>query len=535
MNKFKEFQDKINNHYQLLQNKSISELFKDNNHVKNSTFELDDLYLDVSKNLFTTETLGLFIQHAEEINLKKQIGQMFAGEQINFTEKRAVLHTALRNPHCSLPQATEIKEAKQHFESFVNDFTNKKIKGYTGQDFTTIVNIGIGGSYLGTQMACNALNNEQNKDVPVYFISNVDAHNLVDILNKINPETTLFTIASKTFTTQETLLNANTVKQWFINKAGVDAVKKHFVALSTNIKAVKEFGITENWIFGFWDYIGGRYSIWSAIGLPLALKLGVNGFNEFLSGALLVDDHFQNTPLEKNIPFVLASISMWYNNMFNYDSYAILPYDYRLRDFSRYVQQLEMESNGKHITKNGTATGYNTSPLVFGEPGTDSQHSFYQMLHQGTKIIPCDFIGFIKAEHSHNSHQDVVIANLFAQSEALMTGKNEHEVMQELATSGLSNEDAQQLLPHKLFAGNRPSNTFLFKELSPKTLGMLCAIYEQKIFVQGVFWNINSFDQWGVELGKKLANSILEDITSSLIKNSTNESTVNLLKCYKKC
>ncbi|XWO14025.1 Glucose-6-phosphate isomerase [Candidatus Hepatincola sp. Pdp] len=518
----------------------ITELFEDSKRIKQFTFQEHELTLDLSKNLITKEVIDLFIKLAQEIKIEDSIQAMFSGQPINFTEKRAVLHTALRNPNVKASgledsqDAKEIYESKQKFFDFVNKVRSGIITGSTNKPFKYIVNIGIGGSYLGTQMAYNALKDFDDSNLLVYFVSNVDAANLIDILKKINLEETLFVIASKTFTTQETMMNAETAKNYLINKLGKQAQTKHFVALSTNIEEVTNFGINPDWIFGFWDFIGGRYSIWSSIGLPLALKIGSKNFQEFLNGANLIDTHFQRTPLTENMPFLLAIISIWYNNFFKYNSYAIIAYDYRMRDFTRYIQQLEMESNGKSVNKLGHRVTYNTSPVVFGEPGTDSQHSFFQMIHQGTNIIPCDFIGFIKPHHHYPQHHLALIANMFAQSEALMVGKTEQVAIEEMDTSIYSEEEITLIAPHRVFEGNRPSNTFLFESLTPKTLGMLCALYEHKIFVQGLFWEINSFDQWGVELGKKLAKNIIHDITVEVGLNTTNASTLNLIDIYKK-
>ncbi|MFL1780689.1 Glucose-6-phosphate isomerase [Candidatus Hepatincolaceae symbiont of Richtersius coronifer] len=585
---------KLQQHYNELKNYHIKDFFnnpllnssdnKQSNRAQQFTFKLDELYLDISKNPITQKTVKLFMELAQEIELSKSIKAMFAGDKINFTENRAVLHTALRdyaedNNLTSLPLADsdypfQIKEVKDKLDKFVNDFRLGKIKGFSGKPFKSIVNIGIGGSYLGTQMAYNALKefddkgfNTDGDTLKVYFISNVDATNLTDILQQIDFDSTLFIIASKTFTTQETLINANSIKRWFIQKVNNQqeknqnnsnlgneaiinqAISQHFVALSTNIAEVKKFGIREDWTFAFWDFVGGRYSIWSAIGLPLMLKIGIENFNQFLAGAALMDNHLQEAQLKENLPFLMAITSIWTNNFFDYTCYAILPYDYRLRDFTRYIQQLEMESNGKYINKNSQEVSYNTSPVVFGECGTDSQHSFFQLLHQGTQIIPCDFIGFINSsnpslannitnEIDYNLHHNALMANFFAQSEALMLGKNQEAVIKQLSLQNHNqlsskNLDITQLIPHKVFKGNRPSNTLLFKDLTPYSLGMLCALYEHKIFLQGLIWQINSFDQWGVELGKELATALLADINNDTITNADNSSTINLLEIYK--
>lgn len=538
MNKLHSF-SQLETHFDNFKNQSLENLFhKDSNRLQNFTFSLDDLYLDLSKNKITQKTVDLYIKLAQESNLPQTIKAMFSGKSINFTEHRAVLHTALRNSKTQevIVNGTNYAPTIQHTYIKMCEFAHKIINGqltsYNNQPFEYVVNIGIGGSYLGTCMAYNALGNYKNSsNLKVLFLSNVDSANFQDVLQQIDISKTLFIVASKTFTTQETMLNANIAKQCVVNCLGAEAVAKHFVALSTNIKAIEDFGINKNYTFGFWDFIGGRYSIWSAIGLPLMLKIGVENFAEFLHGAYIVDQHFQETPLEKNIPFLLAITSMWYINFYNYNSYAILPYDYRLRDFTRYIQQLEMESNGKSINKNGELVTYNTSPVVFGEQGTDCQHSFFQLIHQGTITIPCDFIGFANGA-INGEQQNALIANMFAQSEALMLGKSAQKVQTELQNSQIPPEEIDKLIPHKTFAGNKPSTIFLFKELSPKTLGMLCAIYEHKIFTQGILWQINSFDQWGVELGKQLTKNVLETLENNTPYRGSNF-YLNLINKYK--
>lgn len=543
---------KLKEIFNVLSNQKIMDLFNTDKERSDSfSIQINGLYLDFSKNLINKEVIASFIELAEEMNLKDKIKDMFNGVKINFTENRAVLHSALRNPNLKELQVdgvdviADINLEKQKFYNFVEDFNLGKVKGIDGKKITDIVNIGIGGSYLGTQMAYNALKDKAKNPINLHFVSNVDASNLIDVLGKIDATSTLFVVASKTFTTAETMENAKTIKKWFLKQCesrsldAKEALQAHFIALSTNLAEVEKFGIKKEWIFGFWDFIGGRYSIWSSIGLPIAMILGVEKFKEFLEGALEIDNNLQNDNWLHNIPFMLAVIGIWYNNFFNYNSYAILPYDYRLRDFTRYVQQLEMESNGKYVNNKSLKVSYNTSPIVFGEPGSDSQHSFFQLLHQGTQIVPCDFIGFIKSNHNYQHHQDILIANLFAQSEALLTGKTYQEVKDELLAQKVDSQKIEKLAPHKVFEGNRPSNTLLFNELNPKTLGMLCAIYEHKIFIQGLFWQINSFDQWGVELGKKLASNILTEINkdvhnSKLDSKLTNlsSSSISLIKKY---
>ncbi len=532
--------NKLRSSFNVLSNSSIMDLFNsDCDRVKIFTKNFNGLYLDLSKNLITKEVVDQFIDLAKEMKIIESIKDMFSGKKINFTENRAVLHSALRSSNLqslkvdNVDICSDILFEREKFKKFVQQFENGKIKGYTNKNIKSIVNIGIGGSYLGSQMVYNSLKHLNKSLVEVYFVSNIDASNLQDILNKIDCETTLFIVASKTFTTQETMTNANTIKEWFIQKANKEALYKHFIALSTNVKEVEKFGINKEWMFGFWDFVGGRYSVWSSIGLPLALAFGNDVFDKFLSGAELVDKNLQEENLWDNLPFLLAIIGIWYNNFFHYNSYAILPYDYRLRDFTRYIQQLEMESNGKSINKYSKNVSYETSPIVFGEVGSDSQHSFFQMLHQGTQIIPCDFVGFIKSYHNYQDHQDILIANLFAQAEAFLVGKSYDIVFEELKQQGLDVEEIKKLAPHKVFNGNRPSNIFLFDELNPKNLGMLCALYEHKILIQGLFWEINSFDQWGVELGKKLANNILKDFQNNNINTNKSSSTIELIKKYK--
>ncbi len=526
-------------HYTNIQSIDISSLFTDKNRVNYLTKRLGNLTIDFSKNLFSKDTISLFANLAEEIKLKDKIDNMFSGENINFTEHRAVLHTALRtndkelisNEKNVIPQ---IQNCKQKVAQFVSEFRSNKIKGISNKNYTDIVNIGIGGSYLGVEMAYHALKNYDNpNNIKMHFIANIDGAATEEVLSSLNAETTLFVIASKTFTTAETMLNAENVKQWFIEKTKQNDLSKNFIALSSNVTLATKFGIAEKNVFEFWDFVGGRYSIWSSIGLPLALIIGNEGFKQFLHGAYLVDENLKEEKLEQNIPFLLAILGIWYNNLFGYKAYCILPYSYQLRHFVRYVQQLDMESNGKSTNKDGKKISYNTGSLVFGEPGTDAQHSFFQFLHQGTNIIPCDFIGFIKPTSCYKNNHEILIANLFAQTEALMNGKSLSKVESELENQGYSKDEIDNLAPHKRFYGNRPSTTLLFDELNPQALGTLCALYEHKVFIQGIFWNINSFDQWGVELGKQLANDLIKDIKGDSISNTSEPSTINLINMYK--
>lgn len=518
----------IQKHFSEIRGKKIINLFEPENkgdqRATEFTYSFDELTIDISKNLFTKETLKLFINLASEMGLTNKINAMFKGDKINFTEGRSVGHVALRDKNLrsfvvnGKDYATEIKHTKDRLFNFAKNFRAGKINGYTGKTFDAVVNIGIGGSYLGSAMACKALDSFDDKNIQTYFVANVDGSNLIDVISKINIETTLFIVASKTFTTQETIQNATTIKDWFVNNIKTHDVKtalaKHFVALSTNVNEVEKFGITKDYTFQFWDFVGGRYSIWSAIGLPLLLKLGEQKFQEFLDGAHMMDEHTRTAPLDKNIPFLMSAVSMWNNNLFNYKSYALIAYDYRLGDFAKYLQQLEMESNGKSTNSKGNRIFYNTSSVVFGEIGTDSQHSFFQMLHQGTQIVPCEFIGFFNqdAKNPLSNHQDILFANMLAQAEALMIGKTRDQVIEEYKNADTHYSEYSNVINHKVFDGNRPSTMLLFKSLTPKTLGMLCALYEHKILIQGILWNINSFDQYGVELGKKLSVDILTDI-----------------------
>lgn len=518
-------------HFNTIKNTQISSLVQQNSN--NLVFTLNDLTVDCSKNLFTQQTLNLFVDYANSINLSQSIKNTFAGAITNFTENRAVLHTALRNSNLqslnvnNTDYAPQVKAEQQKMLKFVDDVIAGNITTHNGKKFKHVVNVGIGGSYLGILMAYDALKDQVSNNLEVHFVSNVDYHNIKDVVSKIDLETTLFIVASKTFTTQETMLNANTLKQIFVNKVGQQAVSKHFVALSTNIAEVEKFGINKNYIFGFWDFVGGRYSIWSVIGMAFALKVGSQAFKDFLQGAEIVDNYVQNTPLNNNLVFALASISSWYINYFNYNAYAILCYDYRLGKFTPFIQQLEMESNGKTVDVNNNFINYSTSPIVFGEVGTDSQHSFFQAIHQGSNVIPVDFIGFIKPNHNNLQHHNVLLANLIAQSEALMIGKNATQVTTENPNIN------KNIVNHKVFKGNRPSNVMLFKQLNAKTLGMLCAIYEHKILMQGLMWQINSFDQFGVELGKVVANSVLSSLTLGNVNNNYSKSSVNLINLVK--
>jgi len=480
------------------------------------------LLIDYSKNRVTSETLRLLFDLAREANIEEQIQAMFRGEKINNTENRAVLHTALRNRTNTpvivdgvdvMPQINDILSRMRNFTAKVR---NGEWLGFSGRAISDIVNIGIGGSDLGPYMACEALRPYGHSRLSMHFVSNVDSTHIVETLKRIDPETTLFVVASKTFTTQETLANAHTARQWFLRAAKYEtAIAKHFVAVSTNAKAVSDFGIDTTNMFEFWDWVGGRYSLWSAIGLPVALFIGMDNFETMLAGAHEMDKHFISSPLEKNVPAILALLGIWHINFLDGESQAIIPYEQYLHRFPAYLQQLDMESNGKGVTRDGKKITYTTGPIVWGEPGTNSQHAFFQLLHQGTRHALVDFIVSARTHNPENDHHAMLVANCLAQSEALMRGKTADEVRNELSEQGLDAASTATLLPHKVFEGNRPSNTIVLDQLTPYTLGMLTALYEHKVFVQGCVWNVNSFDQWGVELGKQIAKRILPELRDS--------------------
>ncbi len=508
-----------------------------------STFSLtfEDILVDYSKNIITDETLTLLFDLAKEIELEKSVGSLFSGEKINQTENRSVLHTALRNASDrkvlvdGKDVMPEVKEVLGKMKTFSESIISGSWKGYTGKPISDIVNIGIGGSDLGPLMVTEALKPYKKKNINSHFVSNVDGTHISETLKGLNPETTLFLIASKTFTTQETMTNAFTAREWFLNSAkDQDYVKNHFAALSTNLDAVESFGIDSNNMFEFWDWVGGRYSLWSAIGLSIACTIGFENFEKLLLGAHKMDEHFRTASIESNIPVVLALIGVWYNNFFDSETEAILPYDQYMHRFSAYFQQGNMESNGKHVDRNGSDVNYQTGPIIWGEPGTNGQHAFYQLIHQGTKLIPCDFIAPANSHNPVGDHHQKLLANYFAQTEALMKGKSRDEVLVELQALGMSKEEINFLIPFKVFKGNRPTNSVLFNKLTPETLGSLIAMYEHKIFVQGVIWNIFSFDQWGVELGKQLASQILPELKDNQAVSSHDNSTNGLINTYKK-
>jgi glucose-6-phosphate isomerase len=508
------------------------------------TLRFEDLLLDYSKNRVTAQTMTLLRALAKQADLAGWTAKMFAGEKINTTEDRAVLHVALRN-RSSRPIVVdgkdvmpEVNAVLAHMKEFSEAIRSGAWTGYTGKRITDVVNIGIGGSDLGPVMVTEALKPYAKRDLRVHFVSNIDGTHIAETVRALSPETTLFLVASKTFTTQETMTNAQTARAWFIKTAGDEKhVAKHFAALSTNTKEVQKFGIDPKNMFAFWDWVGGRYSFWSAIGLSIAISIGFDNFEELLSGAHAMDEHFRTAPLEQNLPATLGLIGLWYNDFFDAQTLAILPYDQYLHRFAAYFQQGDMESNGKSVTKSGEKTDdYQTGPIVWGEPGTNGQHAFYQLIHQGTKIVPCDFIAPVESQNAGEGggqHHPILLSNFFAQTEALMKGKTPDEVRAELTKEGKTGAALEALIPHKVFQGNKPTNSILFQKLTPRTLGVLVALYEHKIFTQGVIWNINSFDQWGVELGKQLAKAILPELSGGAKVTSHDASTNGLINYYK--
>ena len=520
----------LQHHFESIKDEHMVSWFNaDSDRASKMNIKWEDFFLDFSKNRITPQTLKLLKDLAEEIQLDDAISKYFDGEKINKTEGRAVLHTALRAPEDAevfyegnnvIP---EIYEVKNKIRQFSQEVIEGGRKGFTNKAFTDIVNIGIGGSDLGPAMVVDALSYYKNH-LNVHFVSNVDGDHVNEVLKKLNPETTLFVIVSKTFTTQETLSNATTIKQWFLQHATQDDIAKQFVAVSTNIEKVKAFGIDHQNIFPMWDWVGGRFSLWSAVGLSISLAVGFEHFDALLKGAHKMDIHFKEEKFEQNIPMILAFLSIWYNNFFKAESEAIIPYTQYLNQFATYLQQAIMESNGKSIDRTGNKVNYQTGNLIWGEPGTNSQHAFFQLIHQGTKLIPADFIGFAQSLHGNQDHQDKLMSNFFAQTEALLNGKTKAEVLAE--------DTAEAIVPYKIFDGNKPTNTIFINQLTPESLGKLIAMYEHKIFVQGVVWNVFSYDQFGVELGKQLAGKILKEFSQdSLAQHDT--STANLIAMYK--
>ena len=530
--------NKLKEHYTTSNNLHMKELFGgDESRAERFSVRWNDFLLDFSKNRITKETLQLLLDLADEVDLKDAIAKYFSGDEINQTEGRAVLHTALRAKKTDavyvdgVNVVPEVFGVKQHIKEFTESIINGTSKGYTGKNFTDVVNIGIGGSDLGPAMVTEALKFYKNH-LNVHFVSNVDGDHVHEILKTLHPETTLFVVVSKTFTTQETLSNATTIKKWFLQHATQEDIAKHFAAVSTNTEKIAEFGISEANVFPMWDWVGGRFSLWSAVGLSIALAVGYENFDSMLGGANEMDVHFREAEFRENVPVIMALLSVWYNNFHQAETEAIIPYTQYLSRFSAYLQQGIMESNGKSVGRNGKRVRYETGTIIWGEPGTNSQHAFFQLIHQGTKLIPTDFIGFKNSLYGDTDHHNKLMANFFAQTEALMNGKTLQEAILELKDKGVPEKEIEQLAPFKVFEGNKPTNTILINKLTPKSLGALIALYEHKIFVQGIIWNIFSYDQWGVELGKQLAGTILQDIEGGEI-SSHDSSTLRLLQYFK--
>ncbi|MDJ0722288.1 MAG: glucose-6-phosphate isomerase [Desulfobacterales bacterium] len=531
----------LQDHFQTMQTVHMRDLFAaDPKRFDNFSLPFEDILVDYSKNRIDAETMRLLLELAREVDLADGIAKMFAGTKINATENRAVLHTALRN-RGDTPVLVDgrdvmpdINAVLGQMETFVRRLHAGDWAGYTGRAITDIVNIGIGGSDLGPVMVTESLRPYVRKGLRAHFVSNIDGTHISECLGRIDPETTLFIIASKTFTTQETMTNAQTARQWFLDQGGSEAhIARHFVAISTNAAAVKDFGIDPRNMFGFWDWVGGRYSLWSAIGLSIAALIGFEHFAALLDGAHAMDRHFRETPLDRNIPVILALIGIWYNNFFGAETEAILPYDQYMHRFPAYFQQGNMESNGKTASRDGALADYRTGPIIWGEPGTNGQHAFYQLIHQGTRLIPADFLAPAVSHNPVGRHHDILLSNFFAQTEALMNGRTPDEVQADLRQAGKSDGDIAALMTHKVFEGNRPTNSILFRKLTPRTLGSLIAMYEHKIFVQGYIWNIFSFDQWGVELGKQLASRILSELDGGTAVSSHDSSTNGLINAFK--
>ncbi|KYG83877.1 glucose-6-phosphate isomerase [Roseivirga echinicomitans] len=531
----------LSEHFSVMADVHMKQLFsEDPKRFEKFSIRFSDILIDYSKNRITDETLKLLLSLAEECQLKNAIDSMFNGETINQTEERPVLHTALRN-QSSQPVLVdgkdvmpEVGSALAKMKAFADKVTGGQWLGHTGKPVKYIVNIGIGGSDLGPAMVTEALKNYNTFGIEAHFVSNVDGTHISEVLKKVKAEETLFMIASKTFTTQETMTNANTAKTWFLSQGGNQTdIAKHFVAISTNQESVVDFGIDPDNMFVFWDWVGGRYSLWSSIGLSIACTIGYDNFEQLLIGAFEMDEHFRKTPFEKNTPVILALLGIWYTNFFGTETEAILPYDQYMHRFAAYFQQGNMESNGKSVDRSGQKINYQTGPIVWGEPGTNGQHAFYQLIHQGTKLIPCDFLAPAISQNPIGNHHSILLSNFFAQTEALMNGKGWDEVRDELAQAGKSESEIEETAPFKVFEGNIPTNSILVKKLDPKTLGSLIALYEHKIFAQGIIWNIFSFDQWGVELGKVLATKILPELQDESPVQSHDSSTNGLINTYK--
>jgi len=532
----------LQTHFEQIKPVHMRDMFADDpGRFERFSLHFDDFLLDYSKNRINEETIKLLCELANECDLGNWIEKMFRGDAINHTEQRAVLHTALRNPNSTQIKVDnkdvmpEVHAVLDKMRLFSDQIRSRQWRGYTNQAITDVVNIGVGGSDLGPLMATEALRPYALHDIKMHFVSNVDENHIGDTLESLKPETTLFIIASKSFTTQDTLVNARTARRWFLKRADDNAaISKHFIAVSNNVTAAVEFGILEENIFKMWDWVGGRYSMWSAVGLSVAISIGMDNFEQMLDGAHQMDEHFRTTPFEKNIPVILALLGIWYNNFFNAQTYAILPYDQHLRYLPDYLRQGDMESNGKRIDRDGNVVDYSTGPVAFGQLGITGQHAFYQLMHQGTKLIPADIIAPITNWQCIRSHHRVLMANVFAQTEAFMRGKTEQEVKVELESEGISEKLKKILLPNKIFPGNKPTNTILFNTLNPASLGRLIAMYEHKFFVQGIIWNINSYDQWGVELGKQLAKTVLHELEGPEPSSTHDSSTNGLVNHYKK-
>ena len=527
-------------HYAAIKPLQMRQMFQeDAARFDNFSLRLGSLFFDYSKNRINAETIKLLVALAEQAELPAYIERMFSGEKINSTEQRAALHTALRN-HSDQPVYVDGKNVMPDVQRvlglmrrFSDAVRNGQHAGHTGKAIRNIVNIGIGGSDLGPLMVCEALKPYASQNLRAHFVSNADGTQLVETLKNLDAETTLFIVSSKTFTTQETLTNARSARAWLVGELGDEqAVAKHFAAVSTNLEATAKFGINPQNVFEFWDWVGGRYSLWSAIGLPIALYVGMDKFEELLGGGYAMDEHFRSAPLDKNIPVLMGLLGIWYGNFFGAGSNAVFPYDQYLHRFAAYLQQLDMESNGKGVDRDGNTVDYDTGMVVWGEPGTNGQHAFYQLIHQGTRMIPADFLAPLHSQNPLGEHHAILLANCFAQTEALMIGKTAAEARAELVAQGLRGDALEALLPHKIFAGNKPTNTLLFDKLDPHTLGMLIALYEHKVFVQSVVWNINPFDQWGVELGKQLAGKILPELRDPDVASQHDASTSGLINYF---
>ncbi len=532
--------DQLNRHYRIIKDVPVKEMFdRDPDRFHKFCIQFEEILFDYSKNIIDGQTVKLFADLARQCRLKEAAEKMFGGQKINRTENRAVLHTALRN-FSSEPVMVQgqdvmpqIRAELDKIGTFSEAVISGAWKGCTQKRVTDIINIGIGGSDLGPRMVTQALAPYRRKEIRPHFVSNVDSTDIAETLAQLDPETALFMIASKSFTTQETMANARTARQWFLSRGRSEQdIAKHFVAISTNTDKVQAFGIHPENMFTFWDWVGGRYSLWSAIGLSIACSLGFSNFKALLEGAHSMDRHFRNAPFEKNMPAVMALLGIWYNNFFGAQSHALLPYDQYMQHFPAYLQQLDMESNGKHMGRDQKRIDCQTGPIVWGQPGTNGQHAFYQLIHQGTKLVPCDFLAAVESQNPIRDHQDMLLSNFFAQTEALMKGKTRQEVENEMARQGKSRQEIEAVAPFRVFEGSRPTNSILYKKLNPRTLGSLIALYEHKVFAQGVIWNIFSFDQWGVELGKELAKEILPQLKKGGQVSSHDSSTNGLINHY---